>query len=51
MDEIREALVEEIREAIKARGHITVNDAFDLAYHAGQVLGLDVDAMERGNGE
>ncbi|WP_327294472.1 hypothetical protein [Streptomyces sp. NBC_01197] len=44
--ELIQALTEEIQGAIQAGGRLHENDVFDLAYHAGQVLGLDVDAME-----
>lgn len=45
--EVREVLAEEVREAIRVGGNLHPNDVFDLAYHAGQFLGLDVDAIER----
>lgn len=44
--EVLEVVTEEIREAIRVKGVLHPNDVFDLAYHAGQALGLDVDTFE-----
>lgn len=46
LDELISALREEASLVISTGGKVHPDDAFDLAYHVGELLGLDVTALE-----
>lgn len=47
IEQLVSALREEVAYVIRAKGAVHANDAFDLAYHTGELLGMDVSALER----